>query len=72
MGVLTFYPGSLFAMPCALASCSRAHGILQGNGGFFDRVFQQAPETAPTVLPANLLAFFVGAAPVADADFIDS
>ncbi len=37
-----------------------------------DRIFQQAPEGAKAVFPADFLAFFVGAAPVADADLINS
>ena len=35
-------------------------------------VLQQAPQRAHPVFPSDLLAFFVGAAPVADADFIDA
>jgi len=33
--------------------------------------FNKPPETPKPVLPADLLAFFVGSTPVADADFTD-
>jgi hypothetical protein len=36
------------------------------------RVFQQTPEGAESVFPANLLSFFVGTARVADADFVNA
>ena len=36
------------------------------------RVFQQTPEGAESVFPANLLSFFVGPAGVADADFVNA
>src|SRR3977135_565757 len=36
------------------------------------RVFEQAIKGSEAVLPANLLSFLVGPAPVADADFVDA
>jgi hypothetical protein len=48
-----------------------ANGNLEADVWFVDRVFQQAPEAAKPILPADLLAFFVGSAPVADTDLID-
>src|SRR5438445_8941513 len=39
---------------------------------FRDGILQQAPKRAKSVLPADFLALFVSAAPIADADLINS
>src|ERR1700730_12114025 len=57
-----------YFLPLFVCSC----GTLEGDRWLHDRVLQQAPEGAKPVLPADLLAFFVGAAPVADANLIDA
>jgi hypothetical protein len=49
----------------------RGGRLHQANGPFLDRVLQQAPETPDAVLPSDLLALFIGSAPVSDADFVD-
>src|SRR5580700_4049585 len=42
-----------------------------GHCALFDCVLEEAAECAHAILPADLLAFFVGAAPVSDADLVN-
>src|SRR5579872_4098478 len=46
--------------------------FLSRNCRFLERVFQQAPESAHSIFPADLFSLFVSAPPVANADFVDS
>ena len=45
---------------------------MRWNRAFLHGIFEQTPEGTETVFPFNLLAFFVGASPIADADFVNS
>src|ERR1700682_2706666 len=49
----------------------RGNGPCHRNGPFLDGVFQQAPETPDAILPTDFLSFFISAAPVSDAYFVD-
>src|ERR1700729_2275168 len=37
-----------------------------------ERIFRQTPQGAEAIFPADLFSFFVGASPIADADFVDA
>jgi len=46
--------------------------VLVLSGEFLHRILEQAPDRPDSILPADLLAFFVGTSPVANANLVDA